>query len=116
MQRNLGWAAAARERSALSGWFTGAVEYYWRQTMSDAIQFHSRVGDDGILNVRLNLGRTEAAKEVLVTIEPLCDAAVATEASAMPWHNFVEQTYGSCANLGLEPHEQGTFETRERIE
>ena len=83
--------------------------------MSDAIQFHSRVGDDGILNVQLNLGRSEATKEVLVTVEPICTEGKATEASAMPWHEFVEQTYGSCVDLRLERHEQGIFENREPI-
>jgi hypothetical protein len=83
--------------------------------MSDAIQFHSRVGDDGILNVRLNLGRTEATKEVLVTVEPISTEGEATKASAMPWHEFVEQTYGSCADLRLGRHEQGIFESREPI-
>ncbi|HJQ80222.1 MAG TPA: hypothetical protein VJ828_09720 [Lacipirellulaceae bacterium] len=83
--------------------------------MSDAIQFHSRVGDDGVLNVRLNLGRTEADKEVLVTVEPIRTEGETTEASAMPWHEFVEQTYGSCADLRLERHEQGIFENREPI-
>jgi hypothetical protein len=83
--------------------------------MSDAIQFHSRVGGDGILNVRINMGRTEATKEVLVTVEPIGTESEPTEASAMPWHEFVEQTYGSCADLQLERLEQGVFENREPI-
>jgi hypothetical protein len=83
--------------------------------MSDAIQFHSRVGDDGILNVRINMGRTEATKEVLVTVESIGTEGEATEASVMPWHEFVEQTYGSCADLQLERPGQGVFENREPI-
>jgi hypothetical protein len=81
--------------------------------MSDTIQFHSRVGDDGVLNVQFNLGRAEAKKEVVVTIEAL---ATSTEAQqAMAWLDFVEQTYGSCADQGLERPEQGELELREPL-
>lgn len=84
--------------------------------MSDAIQFHSRVGDDGILDVQVNLGRTEAKKEVVVTIEPLAGSGGAQQANDIPWPDFVEQTYGSCAGLGLNRQEQDIFESREPIE
>jgi hypothetical protein len=80
--------------------------------MSDAIQFHSRVGDDGILDVQVDLGRAEAKKEVVVTIESLRASDEARQAADMPWPDFVERTYGSCADLGLERHEQGEFERR----
>jgi len=33
----------------------------------------------------------------------------------MPWPDFVERTYGSCAGLGLDRHEQGASELREPI-
>ena len=68
--------------------------------MSDAIQFHSRVGDDGILDVQVDLGRTEAKKEVVVTIESLRASDEARQAADMPWSDFVEQTYGSCDRFG----------------
>jgi hypothetical protein len=83
--------------------------------MSDAIQFHSRVGDDGTLSVQVNLGCSQAKKEVVVTIEPLSTGDEARQAAAMPWPDFIERTYGSCAGLGLERHEQGDFESREPI-
>jgi hypothetical protein len=83
--------------------------------MSDTIQFHSRVSDDGVLNVQVNLGRTEANKEVVVTIVPLSAVDQADEAAGMSWHEFVARTYGSCACQGLERHEQGSFEEREPI-
>ncbi len=35
--------------------------------------------------------------------------------SAASWSDFVEQTYGSCAGLGLERIEEGEFESRETI-
>ena len=83
--------------------------------MNDAIQFHSRVGDDGVLNVQVDLGRTEAKKEVVVTIEPLSTGDGVSQGSPVSWPEFVEQTYGSCAGLGLARHEQGGFEQREPI-
>jgi hypothetical protein len=81
--------------------------------MSDAIQFHSRVNEVGVLNVQINLGREEANKEVVVTIEP-ASVSVALEAE-LPWSIFVERTYGSCAGQGLERPEQGNLEVREPI-
>ncbi len=37
------------------------------------------------------------------------------QAEAKSWSDFVEQTYGSCAGLGLERRAQGGFESREPI-
>lgn len=84
--------------------------------MSDAIQFHSRVGDDGVLNVQVNLGRTEASKEVVVTVAPLPDSNESSPNSSQSWQEFVAATYGACAGLGLERPDQGEFEVRESIE
>jgi hypothetical protein len=83
--------------------------------MNDVIQFHSRVGDDGILNVQINLGHMEAKKDVVVTIEPLSTSDEPQQDAAMAWPDFIKQTYGSCAGLGLKRHEQGDFESREPI-
>ncbi len=83
--------------------------------MNDAIQFHSRVGDDGVLNVHVNLGRSEAQKEVVVTVEPVSPGDEVERAADTAWPEFVERTYGSCAGLELERHDQGEFEAREQI-
>ena len=82
--------------------------------MGDAIQFHSRVGDDGVLSLQVDMGRTEARKEVVVTVQPL----TSSEDNQLPnlsWHEFVDRTYGSCAGLGLERPDQGTYDEREPI-
>jgi hypothetical protein len=84
------------------------------RAMNDAIQFHSRVGDDGVLNVRLDLGPEKAQKQVVVTIEPMLTSEPVAPAVAMAWPDFVGRTYGSCAGSGLERHEQGDFESREQ--
>jgi hypothetical protein len=82
--------------------------------MSDSIQFQSRVGDDGVLNVQLNLGQAEAKKDVRITIEPVSSNA-GEQPETMSWPDFVERTYGSCAGLGLEWPKQVLFELREPI-
>jgi len=82
--------------------------------MSEAIQLHSRVGDDGILNLRVDLGREDAQRDVVVTIQRLSkDEFVVKE---LPWQEFLDRTYGSCAGLGLERPEQGDYEQREAIQ
>jgi hypothetical protein len=83
--------------------------------MSDTIQFHSRVGDDGVLDLHVDLGSTEAKKNVIVTIAPLAAEPV-VDAASLSWHEFIERTYGSCAGQGLKRHDQGQFEEREPIE
>ena len=83
--------------------------------MSDTIQFHSRVGNDGVLNLQVNLGQSETKKEVVVTIAPVA-AEPAVDAASLSWHEFIDRTYGSCAGQGLRRHDQGQFEQREPIE
>ncbi|MEX2317610.1 MAG: hypothetical protein WD669_10700 [Pirellulales bacterium] len=83
--------------------------------MSDVIQFYSRTGDDGVLNVRLDLGRNEARKDVVVTVQPISSDQQRIDAASVPWPDFIEQTYGSCQGLGLERQPQGDFEQREPI-
>lgn len=40
---------------------------------------------------------------------------IVRQAAAMPWPQFVERTYGSCAGSGLERPDQGDFERRDPI-
>jgi hypothetical protein len=82
--------------------------------MSESIQFNSRVGDDGVLNVQLNLGGAVARREVVVTIQPV-DPTDTSEAASLSWPEFIDRTYGSCAGRGLDRHDQGQFEQREPI-
>ena len=82
--------------------------------MSEAIQLHSRVGDDGILNLRVDLGRDDAQRDVVVTIQRLSKGEVVV--NELPWQEFLDRTYGSCAGLGLERPDQGDYEQREAIQ
>jgi hypothetical protein len=83
--------------------------------MSNAIQFHGRVGDDGILDLHLNLGHDEAKKDVVVTVQPMSADETSQIVSRMEWSEFLARTYGSCAGLGLERPDQGDYEHREPL-
>jgi hypothetical protein len=80
--------------------------------MSDRIQIHSRVGKDGVLQVRVPFRPADAGKDMLVTITPADDQA----RNGLDWQQFLDSTYGSCADLGLDRPDQGSFEQREAIE
>jgi hypothetical protein len=80
-----------------------------------AMQIESKVGTDGVLNLRVEMGAADATSPVLVTIEPL-GRPLRAESDRAEWHRFVEETYGSCAGLGLERAPQPPLEEREVIE
>lgn len=81
--------------------------------MSDVIQFHSRVGVDGMLDVHVDLGQGEE-REVVVTIQPISPGSA--DRASETWEEFINSTYGSCAGLGLERPEQGVLEQRDPID
>jgi hypothetical protein len=86
--------------------------------MPDTVEFKSRVGPDGTLDLHVALGEAEAGADVVVTIRR-ASPLISTPTKAtdpQEWHRFVEQTYGSCADLGLERQPQGEFENREPTE
>ncbi len=66
------------------------------------IQIESEVGGDGVLDLRVPLGESEANARVLVTIEPAVSPNHSRTDSEQDWHEFVQRTYGSCVGLGLE--------------
>jgi hypothetical protein len=57
------------------------------------IQVEAEVGADGVLHLTVPLGRGEAERRVIVTIEPF-DRKSGMEPA--------DDLYGSCAGLGLE--------------
>ncbi len=63
------------------------------------IELRSKVGADGVLDLKVPLGPEEANREVLVTV---LAAGPSTRPPDEDWHAFVERTYGSCAEQGLE--------------
>jgi hypothetical protein len=79
----------------------------------DAIQLQSRVGADGVLKLSLPLGPDDANRDVIVTIRSL---PVSGTQPAQPWDVFLDETYGSCAGLGLERGPQWEYEAREPLD
>ena len=65
-----------------------------------------------MLQVRVSFRPADAGKDVLVTITPAEDGSK----QRLDWQQFLDSTYGSCADLGLERPDQGSFEQREAIE
>jgi len=84
--------------------------------MPETVEFKSRVGPDGTLDLHVSLGEAQAGADVVVTIRRASPACTPTQTDPQEWHHFVEKTYGSCASLGLERQPQGEFEEREAIE
>ena len=68
------------------------------------IQLQTEVGPDGVLNLCVPLGLEDAKTPVVVTIRSLA-ADLKIPSEQLEWHEFVRQTYGSCAGLGLEEPE-----------
>jgi hypothetical protein len=68
-----------------------------------SIVLHSHVGSDGGLNLRLP--RAFAGREVEVAVSAPPSPRPDPEGTGAEWHEFVEATYGSCAQLGLEEPE-----------
>ena len=71
------------------------------------VQLESEVGSDGVLSLQVPLGPVEANTKVLVTIQPASGASKALEKDTSDWRQFIERTYGCCANLGLEEPADG---------
>jgi len=79
------------------------------------LQIHSQIGNDGVLNVQIPFGLEAAASRVVITVKPEEDRVAAERETE--WHQFVNETYGSCAGLGLEERpEQLPLEERDVIE
>jgi hypothetical protein len=69
------------------------------------IQLQTEVGADGVLNLRVPFGLEDAKTPVRVTIQSLGATSKNKPSEQLEWHEFVRQTYGSCAGLGLEEPE-----------
>jgi hypothetical protein len=70
------------------------------------LQLHAEVGPDGILDLQVPLGKSEANAAVIVTIQFASSAQSEDELARLPWSEFLNRTYGSCRALDLEePHD-----------
>jgi hypothetical protein len=84
--------------------------------MPETIEFQSRVGSDGVLDLHVPLGEMGAGAVVIVTIRRFGIRPTTPVTDPVDWHRIANETYGSCAGLGLERPPQGQFEIREEIE
>ena len=73
--------------------------------------FHSRVGADGVLHIRVPMGAGDAGRQVQVTIDPVGPSPMTQE----EWRNFVLSTAGSITDPSFVRHEQGQYEHREEL-
>jgi hypothetical protein len=78
------------------------------------IQVHQRVGPDGILKLAVPLGASDANKDVVVTIQTLSTDLKSPQ--KLGWVDFLDATYGSCADLSMERAPQGDLEARETLD
>jgi len=65
--------------------------------MTRSFQIESRVGNDGVLALRVALSPADANVEVIVTIHPKSPPSDQISASSWP-PGYFEKTYGSLAN------------------
>jgi hypothetical protein len=83
--------------------------------MAQTLEFHTRVNKDGSVDLHVPVAGVEAGTEVIVTIRPAARSSP-PQMDLAQWHRFVDETYGSCADLNLERQPQGALETRESLE
>jgi hypothetical protein len=80
------------------------------------IVLNSRVGPDGVLNLKVPLAPGDANQSVRVTVEPLTETKDAAKAmSREEWLRFVESTAGTITDPTFERPPQGDYETREAL-
>jgi hypothetical protein len=78
------------------------------------LELRARIGPDGILNLNVPVGISDANREVRVIVEPADMNGETTELTQEQWARFVAETAG--AWLGeLERPEQGEFEVRDQL-
>jgi hypothetical protein len=64
----------------------------------------AQVGEDGVLNLTVPLGRDEAKKAVRVIVEPM---------DRESWLRFLAETGGKILDPTFERHPQGEYEQRD---
>ena len=69
---------------------------------------------DGVLKLSLPLGAADANADVVITIQTA--NSFPTTEEKQPWDQFLDDTFGSCAELDLQRGSQGEYETREALD
>jgi hypothetical protein len=89
-------------------WYNGKngnVRYIPEVAEMKSLQLQTEIGPDGVLDLRVSLGKSEANLPVVVTIQPVPSKVREPSQEQDVWQAFVERTYGSCVGLGLEEPE-----------
>jgi hypothetical protein len=73
------------------------------------IHLRSRVGPDGILDVRVPTGMADSELDVLIVVD------AAAQQAPSDWSEFVRTTAGSIVDPSFARHEQGEYESRETL-
>jgi len=70
--------------------------------MTETVEFQSRVGDDGVLDLHVPLGQRVAGADVVITIRRVGDPAAPRTIDPTERRRLLDESYGSCSGLGLE--------------
>lgn len=77
------------------------------------IELRSKVDANGVRNLSVSLGKSDANREVRVTVQPLDEAE--TSMSVNQWRQFVHEMSGSIDDPTFDRHPQGELEQREDL-
>jgi hypothetical protein len=87
-----------------------------RSSVMNSLKLRSRVGADGVLNLRVPVGVTNAEVEVIVVFQLVESAQTPKTPEELGWPpGFFEQTVGAWAGEPLLRGEQGEYEVREEM-
>ncbi len=80
-----------------------------------SVTLRSHVGADGILNLQIPVGITNAELEVMVIVQPLIQPEVEASERAGWMPGFFEEVIGSWEGEPLVRPEQGEYKMREEL-
>lgn len=70
-----------------------------------SVTLRHRVGEDGILHLDVPVGLNDAELEVTITFKEVKPATTISE--ELEWKEFIERTYGSCADDPIVIDDEG---------
>lgn len=78
------------------------------------VELTSVADGDGVLTLTVPLGKSEANRQVRVTVEPLA-RVTESSLSAEQWRRSVRELAGSITDPTFRRHDQGEFENRDEL-
>jgi hypothetical protein len=83
---------------------------FLREHSMALLELRSRLDPNGVLSLSVSLGKSDANREVLVTVESVSEGAAKTDPAG--WRALVHDLAGSIADPTFRRHAQGDFEDR----